>query len=297
MKFLVTGGSGFIGQALCPSLLASGHAVTVLTRAPDRARAILPPAVECICALDQAQGIGSVINLQGEALASGRWNARLKAAFVRSRVDFTRELVDWMRRQPQPPESLVNGSAIGWYGDRGDEALTESSAPGTDFAARLCRDWEAQAQAAEALGVRVCRIRTGIVLDRDGGALARMLPAFRLGAGGRLGSGRQWMSWITRADLVRLIRWLTESPELSGAFNATSPEPLRNEDFTRLLAQALHRPALLPMPAFVLRGLFGEMSGLLLGSQKVLPDAARGAGFEFQAPGLDAALRQILRAG
>lgn len=295
MKFLVTGGSGFIGRALCPSLLASGHAVTVLTRAPDRARAVLPPAVECIGALDQARGIGSVINLQGEALASGRWNARLKAAFVRSRVDFTRELVDWMRRQPQPPASLVNGSAIGWYGDRGDEALTEASAPGTDFAARLCRDWEAQAQAAESLGVRVCRIRTGIVLDRDGGALARMLPAFRLGAGGRLGSGRQWMSWITRADLVRLIRWLAESPDRSGAFNATSPEPLRNEDFTRVLAQALHRPALLPMPAFVLRGLFGEMSGLLLGSQKVLPDAAHAAGFEFQAPGLDAALRQILR--
>lgn len=294
MNVLVTGGSGFIGRALCAAMRADGAQLTVLTRAPDRARAALPPGTRCIATLDAAQDIDTVINLQGEPLAAGRWNERLKAEFVRSRVEFTRNLVDWMRRQPVAPATLVSGSAIGWYGDRADEVLHESSAPGTDFAAQLCRDWETEAQRATELGTRVCRVRTGIVLDRDGGALARMLPAFRLGGGGRLGSGTQWMSWIARRDLVRMILWLAMTPGLSGAFNATAPAPVVNREFTRTLAGALHRPALLPMPAAVLRLLFGEMASLLLGSQRVLPRTAEAAGFRFDLPQLGPALDAIL---
>lgn len=296
MNVLITGGSGFIGRALCKAMHAEGAQLSVLTRQPERARAALPPGTRCIAALDAAQDIDTVINLQGEPLAAGRWTAQRKSEFVRSRVDFTRHLVDWMRRQPMAPATLINGSAIGWYGDRGDEALQESSSPGTDFAAQLCRDWETEALRAAETGTRVCRVRIGIVLDRNGGALARMLPAFRLGGGGPLGPGTQWMSWIARRDLVRMIQWLARTPGLSGAFNATAPAPVVNREFTRILATTLHRPALLPMPALALRLLFGEMAGLLLGSQRVLPAAAEHAGFRFELPELGPALDAILAA-
>lgn len=296
MNVLITGGSGFIGRALCKAMHAEGVQISVLTRQPDRARAALPPGTRCIATLDDARDIDTVINLQGEPLAAGRWNARLKAEFVRSRVDFTRELVGWMRRQPVAPATLVNGSAIGWYGDRGEEILQETSTPGTDFAARLCQDWETEAERAAGFGTRVCRVRIGIVLDRDGGALTRMLPAFRLGAGGPLGPGSQWMSWIARRDLIRMIQWLALTPGLSGVFNATAPTPVINREFTRILAATLHRPALLPMPAIALRLLFGEMAGLLLGSQRVLPAAAEHAGFGFELPELGPGLDAILAA-
>lgn len=294
MKFLVTGGTGFIGQALCASLTASSHEVTVLTRDPVHAQAILPPRVHCVARLDQVGAIDTVVNLQGEPLAAGRWNARRKAEFIRSRVDFTRELVGWMQRQARPPATLINGSAIGWYGDRGDEALDESAQPGNGFAAQLCRDWESEAQRSEGFGVRVCRLRIGVVLDCEGGALAKMLPAFRLGGGGMLGSGTQWMSWITRHDLVRLIRWLAENPGLSGVFNGTAPNPVTNRAFAQQLGRALRRPTLLPMPALVLRALFGEMATLLLGSQRVLPRAAMEGGFKFEQADLGTALAQLL---
>ncbi|MGQ0620976.1 MAG: TIGR01777 family oxidoreductase [Panacagrimonas sp.] len=295
MNTLVTGGTGFIGRALCTSLLASGQAVTVLTRNPDQARQQLPATVCCVGRLDDARDIDSVINLQGENLADGRWNERRKAEFLSSRVDFTRELVSWIRRQPRPPQVLVNGSAIGWYGNRGDETLSESSTAGEDFPACLCRAWEEEACRAESLGVRVCRLRIGVVLDPAGGALAKMLPAFRLGGGGPLGTGRQWMSWITRRDLVRLIFWLLETPTLAGAFNGTAPHPVRNREFATTLGRVLKRPARLPMPAFVLRLMFGEMSRLLLGSQRVSTAATEAAGFAFEDPELEPALRALLR--
>lgn len=295
MNVLITGGSGFIGRALCAALAERGHRVHVLTRDPHAAAQRLGRDVVLARRLDDVGPVDAVVNLQGENLGAGRWTATRRAAFVRSRVDSTRELVAWIARQEARPRVLVNGSAIGWYGDRGDEVLGEDAAPGDDFSARLCRDWEAAAQAAEALGLRVARLRIGVVLDRSGGALAQMLPAFRLGAGGPVGSGRQWWSWITRHDLVRMIVWLLEHPEARGAFNATAPEPLRQADFARALGAALHRPARLPMPAWTLRLMFGEMASLLLGSQRVLPRAAQDAGFTFEHPRLAPALETLLR--
>ena len=293
MRYLVTGGTGFIGRALCASLASERHRVTILSRAPDRAGRDLHAGIQVVSRIEDVEPVDVVFNLQGENLTSARWTEPRKLAIVNSRVDFTRALVEWIGSRPCPPAALVNASAVGWYGDRGDEVLTETSTPGSGFAAELCADWEAEAQRAEILGVRVCRARLGVVLDRGGGALARMLPAFRLGAGGPLGSGDQWMSWISLRDAVRLLRWLADSQQ-RGAFNATSPQPVRNRDFTRALSRRLKRPALLPMPAFALRTMFGEMSGLLLGSQRVLPDAARAGGFEFEHPTLSAALEAAL---
>jgi uncharacterized protein len=293
MRYLVTGGTGFIGRALCASLGADGHEVVVLTR---RARAPSASGLRYIARLQDLDHADAVINLQGENLSAGRWTEARKQAFRSSRVAFTAALVDWMRTRSRAPAVLVSGSAIGWYGDRGDELLTEASLPGADFAAQLCRDWEDAALAAAALGVRVCRVRTGIVLDPDGGALAKMLTPFRLGLGGPLGDGAQWMSWITRHDHVRLLRWLVDH-ELHGVFNGTAPTPVRNRAFVQALGRAVHRPAVLPMPALALRAMFGEMSSLLLGSQRVLPDAARAAGFRFEHPGLADALDQMLRRG
>jgi uncharacterized protein (TIGR01777 family) len=293
MHTLITGGSGFIGRALSKRLLADGHHVTVLTRTPDPTSGL--QASRAVRTLAEVGPVDAVINLQGENLAAGRWTIARKGTFVSSRVDFTRDLVGWLSASSKRPAVLVNGSAIGWYGNRGDELLSESSTPGKDFAARLCSDWESEALAAETLGIRVCRLRTGIVLDRDGGALAKMLPAFRAGAGGPLGSGSQWMSWITRHDLVRMILWLAQTPTLSGAFNGTAPIPLRQADFAKALGRALHRPALLPMPEFALRLLFGEMAGLMLGSQRAIPEAAMASGFRFDQADIESALAAVLR--
>lgn len=294
MNTLITGGSGFIGRMLCERLQAQGHRVMVLTRDPDTVRRLPGLHLRAVRTLDEAEQVEAIVNLQGENLAARRWTAARRRAFVESRVAFTRRLVDWVACRAQPPAVLVSASAVGWYGDRGDETLTETSTPGEDFAAQLCRDWETETTRAETLGIRVCRLRIGVVLDREGGALARMLPAFRLGAGGPIGSGRQWMSWITRADLVRMILWLLQAQGLSGVFNGTAPEPLRQADFARALGRALHRPAVLPMPAFALRALFGEMAGLLLGGQRVLPAAAMRAGFRFDHPDIDTALAAVL---
>lgn len=293
MHTLITGGGGFIGGALSKQLLAEGHRVTVLTRTPNSSPRLL--AIREVRTLAEVGEVDAVINLQGENLAAGRWTDARKRAFGASRIDFTRELVAWLSGLSKRPAVLVSGSAIGWYGDRGDETLTESSKPGDDFAAQLCGDWESEALRAQSLGVRVCCVRTGVVLDRDGGALAKMLPAFRFGGGGPLGSGQQWMSWITRHDLVRMILWLAQTPTLSGAFNGTAPGPLRQADFARALGRALHRPALLPMPAFALRLLFGEMAGLLLGNQRVMPQAAMSSGFRFDHADIETALPAVLR--
>lgn len=300
MHVLVTGGTGFIGRALIAALLADGHAVSVLTRDTAPARRALPEPVRVLEDLAPLEGVDAVVNLAGENLGAGRWSAARKRRFVGSRVDTTRRLVDWMRALATKPAVLVSGSAIGYYGPRGDEIIVETTAAGEDFSAGLCRAWEAEAVAAEALGVRVCRVRIGVVLGADGGepggALAAMARPFRLGLGGPMGSGRQWMSWIHRDDLVALIRWLIDTPAAGGAWNGTAPEPVTNREFASALGRALRRPALLPMPGFALRLVVGEMAAILLEGQRVLPARALEAGFAFRYRQLDAALAAVLGA-
>lgn len=293
MRILLTGGTGFIGRALCARLLAGGHRLTVWSRCPAAARQLLP-GVSVIEDLAEAGEIEAVVNLAGEPLVGRRWDARRKQAIRDSRLGTTAKLLRWMTPQLRRPHVLVSGSAIGYYGAHGDSLLDESSAAGDDFAAALCRDWEHAAMQAEDLGLRVCRLRTGIVLGADGGALGKMLPPFRWGLGGPMGDGRQWMSWIHREDLIALIQWLLEQDGAGGAYNGTAPEPARNRDFARTLGRVLHRPALLPAPAPLLRLAFGEGARLLLTGQRVLPMHALVEGFRFRFPDLEDALRDLL---
>jgi len=291
MHYLVTGGSGFVGHVLCRDLVRDGHDATVLTRDPARAAARLPPAVRCVGQLEHAAAADAIVNLAGENLADGRWTPARKQRLRASRLDTTRDLVAWIAAQTPRPRVLVSGSAIGWYGARGDEALHEDATPGDDFAAQLCRAWEAEAMRAAELGVRVACVRTGLVVHPSGGALARMLLPFKLGLGGRMGDGRQFMSWIARSDLLRLIRWLAQNDAAHGAYNGTAPAPVRNAEFARILGAWLHRPALLPAPAFALKLLLGEMAELLLSGQRVLPQRAQAQGFAFECAELGQALR------
>ena len=295
MHYLITGGSGFIGSALSRSLVADGQRVTVLTRDIARARPRLPGGVALVERLDAAGDVDAVVNLAGENLAAGRWTPARKREFVDSRIGMTRRVVDWMASLKQRPLVLVSGSAIGRYGPRGDEQLAEDAKSGDDFSAHLCRDWERAAREAEELGVRVCLLRTGIVLDNDGGALKQMLLPFRLCLGGPMGDGRQWMSWVTRRDLVALIRWLVDNAGACGVYNGTAPSPVTNAEFARTLGAALHRPALLPTPALVLKILFGEMADILLTGQRVVPKRATAEGFLFTYPDLTSTLAAILR--
>jgi len=297
MKILVTGASGLIGRALAARLQASGHELHLVGRGPRKG---LPAGARfSIWDLqspppeDAMEGTDAVIHLAGEAVAQ-RWTAEAKRKIRASRVEGTRWLVEGVERRRQRPGALVCASAVGYYGDREDALLTEESAAGKGFLAEVCLEWEAEARKAEALGVRVATVRTGVVLSPDGGALAKMLPAFRAGAGGRVGSGRQWMSWIHLADLVSLLEFAACTESVRGAVNAVSPNPVRNSEFASQLGAALRRPAVLPVPATVVRLLFGEMSEIVLTSQKVLPQAAMRAGFRFQFPDLGPALRNLL---
>ncbi|GAC1620319.1 MAG: TIGR01777 family oxidoreductase [Nevskia sp.] len=299
MHVLITGGTGFIGLELVAGLLRDGHEVTVLTRDPAEALRRLPLRAQAIDALAPLKGgVDAVVNLAGENLGAGRWSEARKRVFRTSRLETTRRLVGWMAGLAQRPAVMVSGSAIGYYGARGEETVAEDSCAGSDFSAGLCRDWEAEAMKAEALGLRVCTLRTGIVLGRSrgeiAGALAQMLPAFRLGGGGPMGSGRQWMSWIHLADELGLIRWLIDTATAQGAYNGTAPQPARNAEFAQALGAALHRPAFLPMPGFALKLIVGEMAEILLTGQKVLPQRCLGQGYVFRFPGLEAALRDVL---
>jgi hypothetical protein len=297
MNVTITGASGFIGRRLMKTLLEGKHSVHVLSR---HAGTNLPPGVRL--SVWNATGDGppeealqeadAIVHLAGEPIAQ-RWTPEVKERIRASRVDGTRRLVEALSTVSRRPAVLVCGSATGIYGSRGDEILTESSAPGSDFLAAICKEWEKQAELAESLGMRVVTVRTGIVLGTGGGALARMLPPFRRFVGGKLGSGRQWMSWIHLDDLVGLIRFVLENP-LSGPVNGTAPNPVTNADFTRSLAAALRRPAIFPVPGLALKLLFGEMAQVLLGSQRVLPRAAQAAGFRFHYPELSRALKQLL---
>jgi hypothetical protein len=241
---------------------------------------------------DALRDTDAVVHLAGENVAQ-RWTEAAKRRIRESREMGTRRLVCALARLPRRPSALVCASAIGYYGSRGDEVLTESSAPGAGFLPEVCTAWEREAVAAEALGIRVVRVRIGILLDPRGGALQRMLPAFRWGAGGRLGDGRQWMSWIHRDDLAELFRFAIEKP-IRGPLNAVAPDAAVNAAFTRELARAVHRPAIFPAPKFALRLMFGEMSEILLGSQHVTPKAVTAAGFVFRYPRLGPALADLL---
>ncbi len=278
MNISITGASGFIGRHLVKSLAQAGHSPRALSRHA-------PPA-------ESLREADAVIHLAGEPVAQ-RWTAEAKRRIRESRVEGTRNLVAALAALPRRPEALICASAIGYYGSRGDEILTESSAPGSGFLPEVCVAWEREAQAAEAFGMRVVRVRTGLVLDAGGGALVRMLPPFRMGLGGRLGSGRQWMSWIHLEDLAALFQFAVER-QVRGPLNAVAPYPVTNSDFTRELARTLGRPAVFPVPGFALRLLFGEMADVLLTSQRVVPGAAEAAGFRFRFPQLAEALAGLL---
>jgi uncharacterized protein (TIGR01777 family) len=274
MNIAITGASGFLGRALSDRLRAAGHDVTAVSLRTQ------PPA-------ELLKDCQAVVNLAGEPVAQ-RWTAAARERISNSRIQGTRSLVAALRQHP--PAVLVSASAVGYYGSRGDEVLTEDSPPGADFLGKLTVAWEQAAQAAEQFGVRVVTLRIGVVLGRGGGALAQMLPPFRLGVGGRLGTGEQWMSWIALDDLVSLVEFAIATTALSGPVNAVAPNPVTNTVFTRELAAALHRPAILALPALALRILFGEMSQILLGGQRVLPQAALRAGFQFRFADLGQAL-------
>lgn len=295
---LVTGGSGFIGRILCVRLAEAGHNLTILTRDADRSAKILPQGVKLIAAfaeLRDLEPVDTVINLAGEPLADKRWTERRKAQFYASRVGLTRALHDYFHGAANKPRVLISGSAIGYYGAHGDEVLDEQGATSDCFSHRLCAAWEQEALRFESFGTRVCLLRTGIVLGAGGGALAALLPPFRLGLGGPIGSGRQWMSWIHRADLVALIRHAMDTESLAGALNGTAPHAVTNREFAATLGAVLHRPARIPTPAWAMRLLFGEMADeLLICGQRVYPARALDSGFHFAYPQLKPALSQIL---
>ncbi|WP_020161563.1 TIGR01777 family oxidoreductase [Methylobacter marinus] len=297
MNVLITGGTGFIGRALAQHLTRQGHAVTVLSRNPDKVAAICGPGVAALGDLKQLKAEDAyqvIINLAGEPIFDARWTEARKKLIRDSRINLTGQLIDGIERMAVKPDVLISGSAIGYYGDQGDTVLTEQSAPNPDFSHRLCADWEQEAQKAEQLGVRVCLIRTGLVIAAGGGLLKRLLLPFRLGLGGRLGSGRQWMSWIHREDWIAIAQAMITDTSMQGAYNATAPHPVSNLEFTQTLARCLNRPALLPVPAGLLKVLLGEMSELVLGSQRVMPERLLAQGFGFQYPDLASALRQAL---
>jgi uncharacterized protein (TIGR01777 family) len=299
---LLSGGTGLIGGRVCSDLLGGGDAVRVLTRNPDSVESRADGSLSAVrwnarelpaATLSQCD---AVVHLAGEPVFGGRLTPKRRIAIRDSRVASTRAIVDAIARQPadQRPATLVCASAVGFYGDRGDEELTEDSPPGRGFLADVCREWEESAVAAEAHGVRVVRLRIGIVLAKSGGALPQMSLPFRLGLGGRIGSGRQWFPWIHIDDIAALIGRALEDGELAGAVNATAPNPVRNEELTRELGRALHRPTLVPVPAFALQLALGELAGELLGSRRVLPAAALSRGFSFRYPNLEDALAQAL---
>jgi uncharacterized protein (TIGR01777 family) len=312
MKILISGASGLMGEAIAGALRALGHRVARLVR-PGRWLSEGDVSWNPLTAnidVDAMEGVEAVVHLSGASIAEGRWTEERKAVLRSSRIDTTRVLVDALASLPRKPRVkadapaslpskprvLVCASAIGYYGDRGDEILSESSANGTDFLALLVRDWEAEAVRAEMSGIRVARLRFGVVLSGEGGALPLMLLPFKFGLGGRLGSGEQWMSWIALEDAVEVVCAAIANDEFAGAVNVVAPNPLRNAEFTRVAARVLHRPAIFAAPAFALRLALGETAdALLLASQRVVPERLAELRYNFQLPELEPALRAILQ--
>lgn len=303
MKIVIAGGTGFLGAPLADTLAAAGHAVVVLSRASSATSAARPSGVRLVpwtpngdagSLAPDIDGADAVVNLAGESIAGARWSPGHKRRILDSRVKATRSLADAIARAAAPPAVLVNGSAVGYYGPCGDEVVTEEAPPGSDFLARVCVEWEAEANRAASARTRVVCVRTGLVLARNGGALPKMLPPFKLFVGGRVGSGRQFWPWIHRDDWVALVGWAIANAGVSGPLNATAPDPVTNAAFAEALGGAMHRPALLPAPAFALRLMLGEMAdALLLSGQRAVPSKARHQGFTFRHETLDGALRAI----
>jgi len=297
MRILISGGSGLVGARLASVLREQGYAVGRLVRPGGTPSAGDVPWDPIEAKIDAAalEGTDAFVHLGGSNIGEGRWTSARKAILRSSRVDSTRVLVNAMARLRQKPKVFVCASATGYYGDRGDEILTEPSNSGTDFLALVARDWEGEAARAEQSGIRTVRLRYGVILATAGGALPRMVTPFRFGVGGRFGSGRQWMSWVTLEDAVEVTRLAIVNETLSGPVNVVAPEPLRNSDFTRVLAKTLHRPAIFPAPAFALRLALGEMADpLLLSSQRVKPEKLLAMNYSFRAVDLAAALAEML---
>jgi len=305
MRIVIAGGRGFLGRPLARQLSADGHHVVILTRGlartkrdstlSDFSRVVVwsPDGSTGSWAAD-VDGSDAVVNLTGASIAGKRWSDAYKRLILDSRIQATRSLVSAILRATAPPGVMVSGSAVGYYGPRGDEILTEQANAGSDFLAGVCAKWEAEAEKAASVRTRVVRLRTGLVLEKDGGALPPMLPPFRFGVGGPIGTGRQYWPWIHRDDWVALVRLAIQSSTLTGAMNATAPEPVTNAAFAQAVGRALHRPAFLPTPGFAMRLLLGEMAeGLILSGQRAVPARAQEAGYSFKYSTLDSALRAI----
>jgi len=297
MKILISGASGLVGAALRSAVRAEGHTTAKLVRPGGHASEgdVRWDPSSAMIDIAAMEGADAVVHLSGASIADGRWTPARKALLRSSRVDSTRLLVDALARLRQKPRVLICASATGYYGNRGDDVLIESSEAGTDFLALLARDWEGEAMRARAAGIRTVLLRFGVVLDAQGGALPKMLLPFRFGAGGRIGTGRQWMPWITLEDAVRIARAAIAEDCYSGAVNAVAPNPVRNAEFTRIVARVLHRPAIFAAPAFALRAVLGEMAQpLLLASTRAIPKRLAELGYAFQFAEIEAALRAIL---
>ncbi|QXI27715.1 TIGR01777 family oxidoreductase [Pseudomonas vanderleydeniana] len=296
MHILLTGGTGLIGRRLCEHWLAQGHRLTVWSRRPEEVARLCGAQVRGVRHLEDLAGepLDAVVNLAGAPIAERPWTHRRKALLWSSRIQLTETLLAWLEGLEQRPAVLISGSAVGWYGDGGERELTEDSPPvSEDFASQLCIAWEETALRAQALGMRVVLLRTGLVLAAEGGFLSRLLLPFKLCLGGPIGNGRQWMPWIHLRDQIALIDFLLHRSDASGPYNACAPKPVRNRDFARALGRVLRRPALIPLPGLVLRVGLGELSQLLLGGQRAMPKRLLAAGFEFQFTDLPAALDDL----
>ena len=301
MKVLITGGTGFIGKALIKKLNEKGHELVVLTRNPDAAGFHIP--VHCdiqawnqesgILSSDKINGVDAIINLSGENIADGRWTDSRKQKIIKSRVQSVQCLTNAIKAMTQKPRVFISASAIGFYGERGDESLEETNTKGHGFLSDVCQQWEKEIFKVSELGVKTVALRIGMVLGHDGGALQKMLPPFKLGLGGKLGNGNQWMSWIHIQDLISMIIHAIEKPSLEGTYNAVSPNPIQNHEFTKTLASILNRPAITPVPKFILKFALGELSELLLGSQKVSAKKSLETGFSYEYPCLKDALKEV----
>ncbi|MGO1461659.1 MAG: TIGR01777 family oxidoreductase [Marinobacter sp.] len=293
-RVLITGGTGFIGSKLCPEMQAQGYKLTVLSRQSSSTVRALCGLVEVINDLESLRadtGYDAVINLAGEGIAEKRWTNERKQALRNSRITLTNKLTEIIKSWDHTPGVLVSGSAVGFYGNQQDSLVTEDTIPHDEFSHQLCKDWEDAALDLRSLNVRVCLSRTGVVAGSGGGFLQRMVPPFKLGLGGRMGSGNQYMPWVHRDDVVAALIWMLETPQASGAYNVVSPNPVTNREFTRCLAKVLNRPAIFPVPAPVLKVALGEMSRLLLTGQRAVPAKLLESGFEFRYPALEEALK------
>jgi uncharacterized protein (TIGR01777 family) len=298
MKVLITGASGLIGSALQKSFDEKGYEMLLASRKEPKREYEIQWSADTGFAdedLPRLEGLDAVVHLAGENIAGFRWTDEKKKAIRDSRVHGTRTMIEAFARLEKKPEVFVSASAIGFYGDRGDDELTETSASGDTFLSEVCREWESESRRAEDMGIRTVLLRNGIVLSKDGGALATMLTPFKFGVGGVVGSGKQWMSWVSLDDVVSIINFAIENERIRGAINVTSPNPVTNEEFTKTLGEVLYRPTFLPLPEFAVNLVFGEMGdALLIDSTKVIPKRLRDAGFEFKCPDLKTAIEHAV---